>query len=130
MTNYVHLHLMLGWGSMLLGALSGAILGLFFHRDDWAGGYGLFRRRMLRLGHISFFGLGFLNLMFAITLQGIPLPDPYLYIASLGFVLGALTMPLCCLLAAWRKPLRHLFPIPVLSIFSGIAPILLGGLSI
>jgi hypothetical protein len=85
---------------------------------------------MLRLGHISFFGLGLLNLMFAITLQGILLPDPYMYIASLGFVLGGLSMPLCCLLAAWRKPLRHLFPIPVLSIFSGIAPILLGGLSI
>lgn len=129
MTDYAQLHIMFGWGSILLGVLSGAVLGLFFHREDWAGGYGSFRRRMLRLGHIAFFGLGFLNLLFGFTLQSIALPQPYLQSASLGFVLGALTMPLCCLLAAWRKPLRHLFPVPVLSIVAGIVPIVLGGLS-
>ncbi|MFC1664966.1 hypothetical protein ACFL17_04970 [Pseudomonadota bacterium] len=129
MTEYIHLHFMVGWGCMLFGALSGAVMGLFFHRDDWVGGYSSFRRRLLRLGHMAFFGLGFLNLLFGITLQGISLSDPYLTIASLGFVVGALTMPLCCLLAAWRKPFRHLFPIPVLSIFAGIVPTLLGGLS-
>ena len=129
MTGYIELHIMLGWGNMLLGALSGAVMGLFFHRDDWEGGYGSYRRRMLRLGHIAFFGLGLLNLVFAFTLQSITISDPYLRIASLGFVLGAWTMPLCCLLAAWRKPLRHLFPVPVFGVFAGIVPIVLGGLS-
>ena len=128
MTGYIELHIMLGWGNMLLGALSGAVMGLFFHREDWAGGYGSYRRRMLRLGHIAFFGLGLLNLMFALTLQNITLADPYLRIASLGFVLGTWTMPLCCLLAAWRKPLRHLFPVPVFGVLAGIVPIVLGGL--
>ncbi len=121
------LHILIGWGAMIMGALSGAVIGLFIHRDDWAGGYASFPRRMMRLGHIAFFGLGFLNLMFGLTTQAILLPDIYLKIASTGFVAGALGMPLCCFLAAWRKPFRHLFPIPVLSVIAGITPIILGG---
>jgi hypothetical protein len=35
------LHLLIGWIAMLLGVLSGAVIGLFFHLDDWAGGYRL-----------------------------------------------------------------------------------------
>jgi hypothetical protein len=31
-------------------------------------------------------------------------------------VAGAVLMPLVCYLAAWKKPLRHLFPLPVLSL--------------
>jgi hypothetical protein len=52
------LNILVGWIAMLSGAAAGAALGLFFGRDDWAGGYASFRRRMLRLGHISFFGIG------------------------------------------------------------------------
>ena len=111
-----------------MGAVSGAFMGLFFHRDEWAGGYASFPRRMMRLGHIAFFGLGFLNLMFALTIQVILLPDSYLSIASSGFIVGALTMPLCCFLSAWYKPFRHLFPIPVLGVMAGVVPIFLGGL--
>jgi len=36
-------------------------------------------------------------------------------------------MPACCFLAAWRKPLRHLFPIPVLAVAVGVLSILIGG---
>jgi hypothetical protein len=121
-----HLHLLVGWTSMLLGAISGAAIGLFFHRDEWMGGYGSFRRRMLRLGHISFFGLGILNLMFGLTLKAIPLPAAHIEVASVGFLLGAITMPLCCFLAAWKKPFRHLFPVPVISVMAGIIPALVG----
>ena len=39
------------------------------------GGYGSFRRRLARLGHISFFGLGFLNLLLAFTNQLVGLPE-------------------------------------------------------
>ncbi len=28
----------IGWIGMLLGVLSGAAIGLFFHREDWMGG--------------------------------------------------------------------------------------------
>lgn len=121
-----NLHILIGWGAILLGVVSGAVIGLFFHKEDWAGGYGSFRRRMIRLGHISFFGLGFTNLMFGLTLQAITLPVVHISIASFGFLIGVITMPLCCFLAAWKKPFRHLFAVPVLSVLAGIIPILLG----
>ena len=51
------LNLQTAWIGFLLGCISGAVLGLFFHRAEWLGGYGSWRRRMLRLAHISFFGI-------------------------------------------------------------------------
>lgn len=120
------LNILVGWVAMLSGALSGAVLGLFFDRDGWAGGYGSFRRRMLRLGHISFFGIGFLNLLFGLTLMAVSLPTTHSRIASAGFLVAVIAMPACCFLTAWKKPLRHLFPIPVLAVLAGIIPVLLG----
>lgn len=90
------------------------------------GGYGSLRRRLVRLGHISFFGLGFLNLLFGLSLRAIPLPPMHAQVASLGFMAGAISMPLCCFLAAWREPLRHLFPIPVLCLLAGVVSVLAG----
>ena len=55
---------MSGWSGFLGGVLSGAVMGLLFHREDWLGGYGSRERRMVRLGHISFFGIGLINLFF------------------------------------------------------------------
>jgi hypothetical protein len=121
------INLLGGWLGMLAGVLSGAIVGLFFYRDDWMGGYDSWRRRLTRLGHISFFGLGFLNLIFAATAAQLFLPGANLKIASWAFVVGAITMPACCFLSAWRKPFRHLFPIPVVSVATGVVAILLGG---
>ena len=61
------INLLVAWVWILLGFLSGFGLGLNFHREDWLGGYGSYKRRLFRLGHISFFGLGALNLMFYLT---------------------------------------------------------------
>jgi len=121
------LHILIGWGGMLFGALSGAVLGLFFHRDGWAGGYGSFRRRMLRLGHISFFGIGFLNLFFALSIPAIDIQPTYLATASVGLATAAVAMPAVCFLTAWRAPFRHLFPVPVLGVMAGIVSVLVGG---
>lgn len=124
------INLVLGWAMLLLGVLSGIGMGLFFARENWLGGYGSYPRRMLRLGHIACFGLGFLNIAFALTLLTLPLEAGVLLTsASVGFALAALSMPLCCFLAAWRKPFRHLFPIPVSGALAGILCILMGGFS-
>jgi hypothetical protein len=120
-------NLLAGWVGMLGGVLSGAIVGLFFHGDDWMGGYASYRRRLVRLGHISFFGLGFLNLLFALTAAPLHLAGTAVAIASPALLALAATMPVCCYLSAWRKPLRHLFPIPVLAALTGVLAILLGG---
>lgn len=117
---------MVGWGSIGGGVISGAIIGLFFHREDWMGGYGSFRRRMTRLGHISFFGMGFLNVLFAVSLVHLPASAAYAHGASIAFVAAAVTMPVCCFLTAWRKPWRHLFPIPVTATIGAIGLLLTG----
>lgn len=121
-----HFNLLAGWIAMLAGAISGAIIGLFFHREEWMGGYSSFRRRMTRLGHISFWGLGLVNILFALSVKALEPSAMSVRIASVAFILGLITMPLCCFLTAWRKLFRHLFPIPVVSIVVGIVSFLMG----
>ena len=73
-----------------------------------------FQRRLYRLGHISFFGLGAVNLMFYLTARFALSPSTARDIASLGFIVGGLTMPLVCFLVAHRAHCKNLFAVPVL----------------
>lgn len=107
------LNILSGWIGICLGVFTGALFGLLFHKDDWLGGYNSWPRRMLRLGHISFFGLAFLNFMFALTAKEEVLQGQLAMMASLLFLAAAITMPIACFLSAWKKPLRYLFPVPV-----------------
>lgn len=120
------LMLLVGWAGMLAGGLSGAALGLFFHGEEWMGGYGSFRRRLARLGHISFFGLGFLNLLFAFTWGMAELGGAVAVAAAWALIIGAITMPTCCFLSAWRKGFRHLFAVPVTAVLAGVCLTLAG----
>jgi hypothetical protein len=110
-----------GWTWVLVGFATGFILGLGFHREEWLGGYASSRRRMLRLGHISFLGLGFVNLFFALSAMHMRLPAASLALASWMLVLGGVTMPLCCGLMAWRRATYPLFGVPVASLLLGAA---------
>jgi len=111
------------WIGFLLGGVAGAIQGLYFHDEAWLGGYGSWRRRLLRLGHISFFGLGFVNLAFALSRPMLGVERGLAWASTL-LIVGAITMPLLCYLSAFRKPFRHLFFIPVLSVVGGIAVVI------
>lgn len=122
------INLWAAWIGILLGMTSGMIQGLFFHREDWLGGYHSWPRRLMRLGHISFFGIAFLNLAYAGTVWLLG-PASHVRAASLLLVAGAVLMPLVCYLAAWRKPLRHLFPLPVLSLLGAAIAFISAGLS-
>ena len=106
------------WIGIFFGFIAGAVLGLFFHNENWMGGYSSWRRRMARLGHISFFGIAFINLTYSlsITVFNMKVPTPY---PSYLFIAGAITMPLICFLAAYKKFYRHLFFIPVLCLVAG-----------
>jgi hypothetical protein len=102
-----------GWGLVLAAFVTGAAGGLFFHRDDFLGGYASFPRRLARLGHIALAALGMMNVLFGLS----PLPPGRLTAAaSVLFLAGAVLMPAVCFLAAWRKSLRHLFVLPVVSL--------------
>src|SRR5436190_7684851 len=116
--NVPQINLLFAWIGMLLGFLSGMALGLFFQREDWLGGYGSLRRRLYRLAHISFFGLAAANFFFYLTVRTLPTCNA-LAIASSAFLLGAVSMPVCCVLMAHFRRTQMLFAIPVLSLVAG-----------
>ena len=101
------------------GLLSGIGLGLGFARDGWLGGYDAWPRRMVRLGHIAFFGTGLLCLALGLTAAVLSLDGPSVSWAVGLTLMGSATMPVVCFLSAWRKPLRHLFVLPVSGLLGG-----------
>jgi hypothetical protein len=132
------LHQTVGWGMILAGMLVGGGLGLFFHREDFWGGYASFRRRIVRLGHVALIALGMLNILFAFTSTTLAIRSPnlaaqddLLSLASRSLLAGSLMMPAVCFLTGWRKGFRHLFVLPVLALVSAVALVvlLLGGVS-
>jgi hypothetical protein len=120
------INLQIAWFAILVGLITGAGVGLFFHGESWLGGYSSWRRRMIRLGHISFFGTGLLNLAFTLSVQHLNLEHAP-RVASMGLALGALAMPTVCFLSAWRSSFRHLFVIPVASLIVAVADFLFRG---
>jgi len=119
-------HLDAAWIGIALGILSGTAQGLGFHTDAWLGGYASWPRRMLRLGHISFFGIAFLNLAYAQTLflrggESASTPGSWFLIAA------AIAMPAVCYLSAWRRGFRHLFFVPVVCLMLAAGSVVIRG---
>ncbi len=115
-----------GWGWTLAGMLAGAGLGLGFQREDWLGGYASHARRLLRLGHLSFIGLGIVNILFARLPAPLAPDGPAAAVASVALIVGAATMPACCALMAWRRGLQPLFALPVASLLLGVGIVVEG----
>ncbi len=109
-----------GWIGFLLGCVAGAVPGLFFHGEQWLGGYASWTRRMVRLGHISFFGIGLINISLALSAGALGIENG-LALASPLLLVGAVTMPAVCYASAFKKPFRHLFFIPASSVTLGVA---------
>ncbi len=118
-TDIPQLNLFFAWLWILVGFLSGMVMGLCFHKEDWLGGYGSFKRRLYRLAHISFFGLGLINMLFYFTARIAPLDGSLVATAGWAFVIGAATMPVCCATMAHQPKAQALFAVPVLSLIAG-----------
>jgi len=85
------------------------------------GGYDSWRRRLMRLGHVAFFGTGLLNLCFYLLVVTTELISVLLMPVGILLVIGGLSMPIISYLAAWRQRVRWLFPLPVLTLVIGVA---------
>lgn len=119
---FYQLNLVAGWSGFLAGAATGALIGLYFHRDGWLGGYDAFPRRMVRLGHIACFGLGLINILFALSA---PESSAWANYGSWLLVIGMITMPVNCFLTAWKQQCRHAFFIPAGATLGGVLAMLL-----
>ena len=113
-------NLIAAWAGLLAGMSAGAVVGVFFGSEDFAGGYGSWRRRLMRLGHISFFGLAVVNFMFYFTTAALPGLKEHLTAASMLLIAGAALMPAVCYLSAWRAGVRHAFFLPVACLIGGV----------
>lgn len=119
-------NMLAGWTSMIFGLIAGAVIGLFIHNESFAGGYSAFRRRMIRLGHVAFFALGIINVVFALTLTTSGVVLSYPAVASASLVAGTFLMPISCYLTAWKKAFRHVFALPVICVATALVLLLQG----
>jgi hypothetical protein len=110
------INLLFAWVWILAGFGSGLVMGMFFNREDWLGGYTSLKRRLIRLAHVSFFGLGAVNLMYYFTARYALEPSTLQSAASWGYVVGGITMPLVCLIMARWTQAKMLFAVPVISL--------------
>ena len=60
-----------------------------------------------------------MNLLFWLTLQRISQPGPLTGVASWAFIIGAITMPLCCVVMAHFPRAHLIFAVPVMSLITG-----------
>jgi hypothetical protein len=122
--NVPSINLAFAWMWILGGFVSGMLLGLGFHDERWLGGYASHKRRLYRLAHISFFGLGLANLALYVTVKLAGLNGLPIQWAGIAFIVGGVLMPLCCVLMAHWPKSRVSFAAPVVSLIAGAAMIL------
>jgi hypothetical protein len=113
-----------GWCMIFAAFVTGGIIGIFFRGEHFLGGYTSFRRRIIRLGHIALAALGMINVLFAIS---VPNTAPHARAASIGFIVGGLSMPAVCFLTGWKEQFRYLFVVPVVALVMSVAYTLQGG---
>ncbi|MCG3128141.1 MAG: hypothetical protein CHACPFDD_03017 [Phycisphaerae bacterium] len=117
-----------GWSWVAVGLAAGAWLGMHFQKPDFLGGYQSYPRRLVRLGHIACVALGLMNVLFAhsaarclatgaAAASGTP---SRIAAAAWLLIVGAITMPLCCGLTAWRPALKPAFVVPVATLLTGV----------
>ena len=109
---YAFLGLPIGLGSGLLLALVAR------HQDGW-GGYGSFRRRAARLGHVCLVMLPLIAGFYALALEGRALDAGALAWAVPLWIAGGIALALSLFAAAWRPALKVTLPVPALAVATG-----------
>ncbi len=114
------------WVSLVLGAISGLVIGLWsfggpLEVPAWLGDYDVVSRRLARLCHISFFGLGILNLLVARELPGCALRERAKQTASIAMNFGNVFLPLTLFAAAFYDPMKYAMGLPSMSVALALA---------
>lgn len=122
----VALNLAVGWSSLAIGALTGLVIGIWSFGGpvpvpEWIGAYDSLPRRLLRLGHIAFFGLGILNIMLARHL-GRPRDIRYPRSPALSAMnFGNVFLPTTLIAASIFEPAKYLMSVPAIAVSFALA---------
>ncbi len=112
----------IGWWSLLAGVATGLVLGLWSFDGPlpvpgWLGEYGDTSRRLARLGHIAFTGLGILNILLARELPHSALDARSRRLASHAMNVGNVLLPILLLTAAAYPPVKYAMAVPASAVF-------------
>ena len=94
-----HANIIAGWLTMVLGILSGAIIGLWafagpFPTPKGHTNYTDLSRRMVRLGHIALIALPMINILYGQYIDSIPVSDSLKMLGSRGMIVCMIGVPL------------------------------------
>ena len=111
-----------GWASLAVGIATGLVMGLWsidgpLPPPSWLGEYGDTPRRLARLGHIAFIGLGILNILLSRELLDSSLGERGRRLASRAMTLGNLLLPINLFAAAAWPPAKYAMAIPATAVF-------------
>ena len=119
----------IAWAGMAFGAALGMVLGLWSFDGPlpvpaFLGEYGSTARRLMRLGHIAFFGLGFVNLLLARELPALRARTRRVAGAAMNF--GNLGLPLTLLVASALPAAKYLLPLPAGAVLLALLLVAIG----
>lgn len=112
----------MGWTSLAVGIAVGLVIGLWsfdgpMATPAWVGEYTDTSRRLLRLGHIAFIGLGLLSILLAAELGRSSLSARGRQMASRLMVAGNVFLPVLLVGASIWRPLKYLMGLPATCVF-------------
>ena len=122
---------LLGWTSLMLCVGTGLVMGLWSFSGpvsvpSWIGGYGDLPRRLIRLGHIAFFGLGVINILVAREIQNLHLEIRVKKWVCRAMNFGNVFLPLTLFASALFPPLKYGMSLPAMSVFAALVATVYG----
>ena len=117
-SHYGNLNISLGWITMVLGILSGSIIGLWafagpFKPPKGHEDYANLSRRMVRLAHIAMFMLPLISIVYGQHLDQIPLSDSWKLTGAWTWIVCMLGVPSALIAASFQIWFKYVASIPV-----------------
>jgi hypothetical protein len=111
-----------GWTSLAVGVGVGLVLGLWsfdgpLKPPAWIGEYGDTSRRLVRLGHIAFIGLGLIDILIERELVRSALGGRSRAVASWSMAVGNVLLPVTLFGAAIYLPVKWVMGLPASLVF-------------
>jgi hypothetical protein len=111
-----------GWASLAIGVAVGLVIGLWSFDGplpvpSWLGDYGDTSRRLVRLGHIAFIGLGLVDILIERELARSSLSAAARSVASWAMAAGNAMLPVALFAAALYRPVKYVMAVPAAAVF-------------